>query len=318
MRATLGYAIFSLTLLGCATQDIAQVSRGKVFARTGALKFYSGETGLVGPVLGPGTYHTGMYNELRTVNCATMTARESLDTLTLDGVHFGFDFVVRFKAECSDAGVAGLLGAVSPDDGHEISTKKLYETFVKPSIGQAAREFVSPYHINELFAKQAQAMAGVQWRFYQLMKERAKDTIVVQEVNITNLQFPEAMDKASAERAVQAVLRDKAVAERERVQAEVLTMEMKRQLAEKEADVTAAKIERIGLAVRKNPEYLQYDLQLKLPDIYRELGSQGNMILGVPDNLQLVLPARGARQPQVAPRTAASVPGTPHRSDNPY
>ena len=44
-----------LTLISCASQDIPQAYRGRMFHRTGAFAFYSGGNGFDGPVLNPGT-----------------------------------------------------------------------------------------------------------------------------------------------------------------------------------------------------------------------------------------------------------------------
>jgi hypothetical protein len=65
---------------------------------------------------------------------------------------------------------------------------------------------------------------------------------------------------------------------------------MRKELAERESDVAAVRVERIGEALKKYPEYLQYDLQLKLPEIYREAGSRGNLILAAPVPPQITLP----------------------------
>jgi hypothetical protein len=35
------------------------------------------------------------------------------------------------------------------------------------------------------------------------------------------------------------------------------------------------RIEKIGEALRKNPDYLQFDLQQKMPEIYRAAGEAG-------------------------------------------
>src|SRR5690606_11822055 len=117
------------TTLGCATQDIPQAHRGRLFSRTGALARYMGSKGLTGPALDPGTHFLGVYDELRIVACATSTVRESLDTLTRVGVHFGFDLVVRFSADRSNEGVAHLLASLRPDREDTISAKRIYETF---------------------------------------------------------------------------------------------------------------------------------------------------------------------------------------------
>jgi hypothetical protein len=275
--------------IGCATQDIANAHRGKMFYRSGLLSLYQGGGGLSGPVLKPGTHFLGIYDELRIVDCSMTTVTEPLDTLTKDGVHFSFDIAVRFSADCKDDAIANILDSVAPAQGDTIGPAQMYATFIRPAIGEASREFVSPYRANELNEKQADVLTGIKKRFSELMSVREKKTVIIHEVNLKNLKFPDAMDSANLERAVQAVLRDKAVAERERVSAEIETMRMRKELSEREADVAAVKIERIGDTLRRYPEYLTYDLQMKMPEIYREAGARGNMVLAAPSPLQLPL-----------------------------
>jgi regulator of protease activity HflC (stomatin/prohibitin superfamily) len=131
---------------------------------------------------------------------------------------------------------------------------------------------------------------------------------------LSHLDFPDAMDAANVQRAVQSVLRDKAIAERERLQAEVETMTGRQQLAQKEADVRAIEIERIGEALRRYPEYMQYDLQSKMPEIYRQAGASGNLVITAPSPSVLVTPKatpRAAPLPAPPPRPPAAAPETP-------
>jgi hypothetical protein len=294
-------AVTSLAL-GCATRDVPQAHRALVYNRTGLLALYGGDKGFKAEVRGPGTEFLGVYNELRLVDCSQATLTESLDTLTKDGVHFGFDIAVRFSADCSDEAVRKLIASLVPAEDDTITTKQLFATFIQPTIGEAARELVSPLRANELNERQADVMAGIKKRFFDLVKTREQKLVLVHEVNLKNLHFPPQMDQANLERATQAVLRDKAIAERERVTAEIETMRLRKELAERESEVAAVRIEIIGAALRKNPEFLQYDLQLKMPEIYRDAGVRGNMVLAAPNVLQLPLP--------VAPRPAAT-PTTP-------
>jgi hypothetical protein len=310
----LAIALLLLLAGGCATQDIPNTHRGRMFYRAGLLSLYQGGNGISGPVLKPGTHFLGLYDELRAVDCSMTTVTETLDTLTRDGVHFRFDIAVRFSTDCSDEAVQRVLDTVSPEGGDTIRPQTMYGTFIRPAIGEASRELVSPVRANELNEKQAEILGGIKARFLDLMRMREKNMVVVHEVNLKNLKFPEEMDHANLERAVQAVLRDKAVAERERVTAEIETTRMRRELAEREGDVAAAKIERVGEALKKYPEYLQYDFQLRLPDIYREAGARGNMILAAPSPLQFPLPWSGqasdpARLVPPMPRPEASAPG---------
>lgn len=260
-----------------------------MFYRSGLLSLYQGGGGLEGPVLKPGTHFLGIYDELRVVDCSMNTMSEKLDTLTKDGVHFGFEIAIRFSADCSDEAVTETIATVMPDrDAHTISPVQLYGTFIRPAIGEAARELVSPYRANEMNERQAEVLDGIKKRFNEMMSTRERKIIKVHEINLKNLKFPEEMDTANLERAVQAVMRDKAVAERERVTAEIETMRMRKELAERESDVAVARVLRIGDALRKYPEYLQYDLQVRMPEIYREAGSRGNMILAAPNPLQIM------------------------------
>lgn len=284
---------------GCASQDIPQAYRGRVFARTGALAFYSGKTGFTGPVLGPGTYFTGTYNELHMVECATVTMREPLNALTKDGVQFGVDIYVRFSASCDDRSVQTILDRVVPDANGVISAKTLYDIFVRPAVGEAVRHTVSPYRANDINDAREDVIAAIRKNFIELVNNADRGLITVYEVNLTNLDFPDAMDAANVDRAVQAVLRDKAIAERDKVEAEIKTAEMRRELAEKEGEVAAVRIDKIGQALRRNPDYLQYDLQQKMPEIYQAAGERGNMVIAAPSPTALNLPA---------PRGGAALP----------
>lgn len=285
--AVAGLVLGAALSTGCATMDIPQAHRGRMFSRTGLLALYTGSDGMSGPVRDPGSHFVGIYNEVRTVDCSTKTVTESLDTLTRDGVHFGFDIAIRFSADCSDEGVTTLLGRIAPTDGQNVGTDQIFVTFIQPAIGEAARELVAPLRANELNEKQGEVATGVKKRFSELMTQREKKLVIVYEVNVVNFHFPPALDSANLERASQSLLRDKAIAERERVSAEAETMVVRKQLALAEAEVATAKIERIGEALAKYPLYLQYDLQLRLPEIYDKAGQRGNLVLAAPSPLNL-------------------------------
>jgi hypothetical protein len=135
--------------------------------------------------------------------------------------------------------------------------------------------------------------------------------VKVYEVNLSHLDFPDELDSANVQRAVQAVLRDKAIAERERLQAEIDTMSVRQDLAEKEADVRATEIERIGEALRHYPEYMQYDLQAKMPEIYRSAGASGNLVITAPNPSVVVSPKGTEPKPAPPPPAHRIVPKTP-------
>jgi regulator of protease activity HflC (stomatin/prohibitin superfamily) len=291
MRA-LSLVLSVLAFTGCRTEDIPQAHRGRMFDRTGAISLWMGGKGLAGPVLEPGTYFTGAYDEVRTVECSTNTEKESLTSLTKDGVQFGVDIYVRYAANCSDDVVTAILKTVPPDvNARTVSAKKLYATFVRPPLGEAIREAFSPHIANDVNEKREMILADIKRRFVELMKPKAgqPELIRIDELNLSNMDYPDELDHANAARAVQAVLKDKAIAERDRVGAETETAEMQRLLSQKQGAAEAAKIDEIGAALRRNPEYLTFDLQQKMPEMYRQAGEKGNMIIAAPSP-QLTLP----------------------------
>jgi hypothetical protein len=323
-----------LLVSGCASQDIPQAYRGRMFDRTGPLAFYSGKTGFTGGVLGPGTYFTATYNEIHKVECSTMTVREPLKAMTKDGVQFGLNIYVRFSPDCSDDGVRNLLAALPVDENDNVTASRVYETYVQPAVGEAVREVVSPVRANDVNDHREDILEQIRKRFLEMIAQRDRHIAMVYEVNLSNLDFPEDMDRANTERAIQGILRDKAIAERDRVTAEIRTAEMRRELADRLGQVEAARIDQVGEALRRYPLFLQYDLQARMPEIYRQAGAQGNMVITAPDPTVLVSPVRAATlggapsvRPPPSPARPAAATGQsttftaiplPPVDDNPY
>lgn len=273
----------ALALTGCMAEDIPQAHKGRLFDKTGLLIGYVGGKGFTGPILGPGTYWTGLYDRLRLLDCSVNTKKEDLTALTKDGVQFGLDVYVRFTPDCSEGAASRMLDTLVPADGHTISADQIYGTYVRPALGEAVREVVSPYGANDLNNDREKVLVGIRERFLALITAQKEPVVSVEQINLSNMDFPEEMDAANNERAVQSVWRDKAIAERERVQAEIETAERRKELAQKEGEVEAARIDQIGAAISRNPGYLQYQMQLNMPSIYEKAGVQGNMVITAPD-----------------------------------
>lgn len=299
-RSVMMVSLATLTLTAaCSSEDVPQAHRGRIFDRTGLLAGFAGGEGLEGDVLEPGTYYTGIYDEVRTVDCATTTEREGLTSLTKDGVQFGVDIYVRYSADCAnDKVVEAILKAipptVPPDGPRTVPAKQLYSTFVRPALGESIREAFSPHIANDVNEKRESILADIKRRFVELMKpkEGALAFVLIHELNLSNMDYPDELDHANAARAVQAVLKDKAIAERERVTAETATAEMKRELARSEGAAEAARIDEIGAALKRNPQYLAFDLQQKMPDIYKAAGDKGNLVITAPAPSILITPKK--------------------------
>lgn len=282
MRNAALLAAVSFVFVGCATMDVPQAYRGRMFDRSGPLTIAKTGQGFIGPVLNPGTYSVGYYNEVMTVDCSTVTQHDPLTVLTKDGVQFGLDMYVRFSANCSDDSVREMLASLTPDKDTSITTRKLFETYVRPTIQAVVREAISPYRANEVNDQHQEILKDIRKRFFEAIAAHEGDLLKIYEVTLSNLDFPEAMDTANVDRAVQSILRDKAIAERERVRAEIETATLRKELAQKEGETAAARIDAIGAALKRNPDYLQYDLQSKMPEIYATAGARGNMVIAAP------------------------------------
>lgn len=328
--AIVSMGAFVLLTLGCGSEDVPQAHKGRMFDKTGALALFVGGKGFSGPILGPGTYYTGIYPEIRMVDCSQKTVKESLTALTKDGVQFSLDIYIRYSANCDDdKTVEQLLAKLSPEvhpappadpakkeeQSHTdtkdtnpsltITARQVYNTYVRPALGEAVRESVSPFIANEINIKREEIFVKIRDRFNEIINKQTPKLVQIYDLNLSNLDFPDAMVKANTERAVQAIYKDKAIAERERVTAEIETAGMRKKLAENEGDNEAARIDRIGGALRRNPEYLQFNMQGMMIEIYKEAGARGNMVIAAPSpNIMIGPGAAAARAPTAAPPPA--------------
>jgi regulator of protease activity HflC (stomatin/prohibitin superfamily) len=257
-------------------------------------------------VLNPGTYFTGTYDKLHMVQCTVFTLREPLNALTKDGVQFRVDVYIRYSANCSDPSVVKILQNMAPDNSGTVSAEQLYQVYVRPTLLEVVREVVSPFKANDINDQRETVLQSIRERFITRMQKVGQDMVSVHDISLANLDFPEEMDRANVERAVQAVLTDKAIAERARVQAEIETAKLRIQLSEQEAEAAAVRVMRVGDMLKKYPEYLQFDMQSKMPDIYRQAGIAGNMILAAPN--PVMIPGFRLKPPTIAPPAPVSAP----------
>lgn len=315
--------VFScLGLVGCGTwQDVPVAHLGRRFSRRGPIDL-AGGGGFTGPVLRPGTYQLGPYDQMVLVDCATDTLHDPLTVTTQDGVEFGIDIYVRFAANCDEQSVIDILSTLSPAESHTITSEQLFATYIRPALASVVREIISPHRANELNGLQQELVSDIRERFTQDIEAQEGTIIHVYEVSLSNLDFPDALDSANEQRAVQTIMRDTAVAERERVQAETATAEARVLLAQRqgeadgaavaarihaEGDAQAARIDAIGQALARNPEYLQYG-------IYEQAGANGNMVIAAPDPTILVTPSHHTASSTTGSRgtLTGSIVGSPH------
>lgn len=293
-------ATLALSLVGCSSQDVPPAHKGRMFDKTGGLALYAGGRGFEGPILNPGTYYVGLYPEIRMIECGQKTVKEGLTALTKDGVQFSLDVYVSYGAACDEEKVVQtLLEKLSPEvmpvvgdkkeaEAHSVADPKLtitadqiYRVYIRPAIGEAVRESVSPYIANDVNANREKMFEEVKKAFAENLKKQQPQLVTIYSLNLSNLDFPDAMDKANAERAAQAILKDKAIAEREKVQAEIETAKLDIVKKEVEAQAEAKKIDTIGAALHRNPEYY-------VRDVYYYAADKGGSVM-VPQNPNVIL-----------------------------
>jgi hypothetical protein len=272
-------------LSACDSDDVPPAHKGMMFDRTGSLAFYSGGNGLTGPVLGPGTYFTGAYDEIRAVDCSEVTLKEALGSLTKDNVQFKMDVYVRYAADCtSDAKVRAILDRLSgTGDQPVVKPQQLYDTYVRGQLGEAVRKTVSVYGANDINPKRDAVTQSIRDLLRQLLAEEQPLLVRILEVNISNFDFPDQLEQANIALAEQAILKDKAIAERERVTAEQETARMSVELEATKGRGRAAYIDEVGAAIRRNPQFIDYELLKQMPDIYRAAGEKGNLVITAPN-----------------------------------
>ncbi|HYX21806.1 MAG TPA: SPFH domain-containing protein [Thermoanaerobaculia bacterium] len=319
MKTIIVAAAFALA--GCSSENVPQAHKGRMFDKTGALAFYSGGRGFEGPVLNPGTYYTGIYPEIRMVDCSRRTIKEPLNALAKDNIQFSLDIYVSYSANCDDdAVIKWLLSDLAPlgasaqvaeqekeknipteekdpveqNPDLTITSRQIYNIYIRPALGEAVRRTVSEYNANDINQKREEMFKKITDGFNADLAKGAskKDDsdpkapksvvlVTVYSINISNFAFPKEMADANTDRATQAVLRDTAIAAREKVKAETETAALKVTQTETEAKAEAAKIDVIGAALHRNPEYY-------VRDVYYYAAEKGGSVM-VPQNPSVIL-----------------------------
>lgn len=237
------------------------------------------------------------------IECGQKTVRESLTALTKDGVQFSLDVYVNYGANCdAEKAVEALLQKLAPEgeqpkqQGEKPTESTGGKTTDPPQsdhhgrpglprlhqagVREAVRESVSPYIANDINSNREKIFDQVKKSFDENLSKKEK-LVAVYGLNLSNMDFPDAMDKANAERAAQGIPRDKAIAEQEKVKAEIETAKLDIIKREVEARAEAKKIDTIGAALHRNPEYY-------IRDVYYYAAEKGGSVM-VPQNPNYIL-----------------------------
>ncbi len=182
--------------------------------------------------------------------------------LTRDGVQFSLELFVTFSVNCDEnVAIENLFSKLSPTPGVAekpnltITADQVYSSYIYPSLGESVRIAVSPFIANEINEKRDEIFKEFNDSFTKTMAKQIPKVVVVTNLTLNNLDFPDAMDKANVERATQAILKDKAIAERQKIQEEIKTAQLEVESKTAKAKAEAAEINIVGKALHENPEY---------------------------------------------------------------
>jgi regulator of protease activity HflC (stomatin/prohibitin superfamily) len=273
-------------LSGCFYEQIPPAHKAMLFDAGGMICPFGGD-GLTGPVRSSGSYFA-ICDFAMMVDCSQDTFKETMESLTKDGAQFKIDVYVTYQTSCTEENVSAILNNVVPTDGRRIVThEQIFGTFGRPMLGATLRAVVSEYSAPDINSEREVIFGKVSTSYIDKMKATQPAYLTIMDVQLSNMDFPDSLEAANLQRAEQAVMKDKAIAERERVAAELETAKQREALAEQEGRVEAAKIDQIGAALNRNPRYIQYVMQQQLPEIYKDAGANGNLVLAAPNAIMM-------------------------------
>lgn len=168
-------------------------------------------------------------------------------------------------------------------DGQTITNSQLYETYIRPALGESVRLAISPYLVNDISQNREKIYGEIIKAFNASLANQNPQIMTVYELKLSNLDFPDQLERANVALAEQTILTEKAKAERLTIAEQEKTAEAKRTLEEKLGEAEGARIAKVGRSLRENPEYITFLQTQQLPDIYRAAGEKGNLVLAAPN-----------------------------------
>jgi len=136
----------------CGSEDIPPGHKGFLFEKTGVLLLYMGGDGLqTDELLGPGTHYTGLYGELKMVNCQDREAKEVIEVLSKADLPVTIHVRVTYAIDCtSPERVATIIDTVKADKDGVVQGEFVYQRYVMPVIRGSLRDSVSGISIEAI------------------------------------------------------------------------------------------------------------------------------------------------------------------------
>ena len=257
--------VVGLLASGCGTEDIPPGNNGFLFDRTGALAFYTGGSGLIREeILGPGTHYTGIYDQIRDVNCKDEHVKESIDVLTKSDLTVKVDLRITYSANCeTKESLLKIIDQVSAPEGHTVQPSSLYDRYILPIIRESLRNRLASVTIEQVKNVRQELRDGIHKDLDDGIKDRA-NPISIRILTVSDIQLP--VEIVEKNRLIE-LARQEAEQEREKQKAAKFRLErelfeaqedrkVKREEAEKEKEVAEINAERDKNIVIKRAEGL--------------------------------------------------------------
>lgn len=189
----------ALSTVACGTEDIPPGNKGLMFDRTGALALYSGGTGLQSDtILGPGTHYTGLYDEVRDVNCKDENAREEIQVLTKSDLTVRVDLRLTYSADCrTPEQIVKILDQVGAT-GQTVEATELYDRYVLPIIRESLRNRLAEVTIEDVKAVREELRNGIIKDMEASIAKR-DDPVVVKILTVSDIVLPDEIIQKNRE-----------------------------------------------------------------------------------------------------------------------
>jgi regulator of protease activity HflC (stomatin/prohibitin superfamily) len=277
-------ALFALTAIGCGTEDIPPGHKGFMFDRTGALALYTGGSGLqTEAVLSSGTHYTGLYDQVKGVNCQDAHVKEALPVLTKSDMKVTVDLRVTYSANCDTKDQIELIldQLQLPANSTFVQPEQIFEKYVMPVVRESLRNHLADYTIEQVKEVRGELATSVKQDLEKAIKEKSFP-VKIEVLTVSNINLPESivekikeieLARMDANKETEKQQAAKVRLERELFEAQQDRL-VQKELAEKEkevrtiraqADLEVKKAEAAGIAEinrQLTPAYIRY-LQLE-------------------------------------------------------
>ncbi len=236
--------VFGLVALtGCGTEDIPPGNKGFLFDRTGALALYTGGHGLVkDTMLGPGTHYTGLYDEVRDVDCKDEQGKETIDVLTKSDLTVKVDLRITYSANCDNQeDMVKIIEQVAPDDGSTVNGKELYDRYLLPILRESLRNRLAAVTIEDVKNVRQELRDGIRKDLDEGIVNRG-NPVRIKILTVSDIQLP--LDIIEKNKQIE-LARQEAEQEQEKQKASKFRLERELFEAQEDRKVKREEAERI-------------------------------------------------------------------------